>query len=144
MNWIISVKIQNLRFDDNINLEIAVPAELLAFKMFKICLQPLVENAIYHGILEKDSESGSIRIEAYQEGIYFYILIRDDGVGMDAETMEWLLDKPRDIQGGYGVYNVQERIKINYGSDCGISYESRPGSGTAAILKLKKDYRDDL
>lgn len=138
------VKIQNLRFDDNINLEIAVPAELLAFKMFKICLQPLVENAIYHGILEKDSESGSIRIEAYQEGIYFYILIRDDGVGMDAETMEWLLDKPRDIQGGYGVYNVQERIKINYGSDCGISYESRPGSGTAAILKLKKDYRDDL
>lgn len=63
---------------------------------------------------------------------------------MDAETMEWLLDKPRDIQGGYGVYNVQERIKINYGSDCGISYESRPGSGTAAILKLKKDYRDDL
>lgn len=138
------VKIQNLRFDDNINLEIAVPAELLAFKMFKICLQPLVENAIYHGILEKDSESGSIRIEAYQEGIYFYILIRDDGVGMDAETMEWLLDKPRDIQGGYGVYNVQERIKINYGSDCGISYESSPGSGTAAILKLKKDYRDDL
>lgn len=137
------VKIQNLRFENNINLEINVPSELLTFKMFKICLQPLVENAIYHGILEKDSESGKIQIEAYQEGIYFYIIIRDDGVGMDLETMERLLEKPIDTHGGYGVYNVQERIKINYGNDCGISYESDLGTGTMVILKLKKNYRDD-
>ena len=136
------VKIQNLRFEDTINLEIEVPPELLKW-MFKICLQPLVENAIYHGILEKDSEAGTIRIEAHRELSYLYLTIRDDGVGMDEATMHGLLEKPTDLHGGYGVYNVQERIKINYGSDCGISYESTPGDGTTATLKLKMDYRDD-
>lgn len=137
------VKIQNLRFEDTINLEIEVPPELLKCRMFKICLQPLVENAIYHGILEKDSEAGTIRIEAHRELSYLYLTIRDDGVGMDEATMHGLLEKPTDLHGGYGVYNVQERIKINYGSDCGISYESTPGDGTTATLKLKMDYRDD-
>lgn len=136
------VEIQNLRFEDAIQLTVEAAPELLSCRMFKICLQPFVENSILHGILEKDSESGTIHIHAWKEEPYLYVSIEDDGVGMDDQTMASLFQKPLNQEGGYGIYNVQERIKINYGNHCGITFQSEPGVGTTAVIKILLKYNE--
>ncbi|MCR4587281.1 MAG: sensor histidine kinase [Lachnospiraceae bacterium] len=135
------VTIQNLRFEDKIRLVTDIPAELEEVQIFKLMLQPLVENAIYHGILESESETGTIEIRAEEKDGYLYIRISDDGVGMSSETASHLLEKPKDDKGGYGVYNINERIRLAYGEDSGITYESAPGKGTVATIRLRREGR---
>ncbi len=132
------VTIQNLRFENRIRLITRIPEELREIRMFKLCLQPLVENALYHGILESEDETGTIEIRAESEDGYLLIRVEDDGVGMTRETMEHLLEKPKNDKGGYGIYNINERIRLAYGDDCGITYESEPGKGAVATIRIKE------
>ncbi|MCR5278943.1 MAG: histidine kinase [Lachnospiraceae bacterium] len=131
------VTIQNLRFDDNVKLITELPEELREVKIPKLCLQPLVENAIYHGILESESEKGTIRVSASAKNGYIYVEVHDDGAGMTEETAASILEKPKNDKGGYGVYNINERIRLAFGNDCGIWYESAVGKGTTASLRIK-------
>lgn len=134
------VKLQNFRFESSIQLVININPHLCQHKILKLLLQPIVENSIIHGILEKDDQSGTITVDVKnQEGI-LYFTITDDGVGMTQEKV-YLLNHVLDSDGvdantssGYGVKNVVERIRLYYGGEYGITFESRPGAGTTVLL----------
>lgn len=131
------VNLQNMRFNNPIQLHIDIDDELMQCQIFKLCLQPFVENSISHGIMEKESESGNIWINAFLDNDKLFIIIRDDGIGMDEDTLGHLFTPPTDNSGGYGVYNVNERIKIKYGAECGLSITSAIGEGTTVEIRIK-------
>lgn len=136
--------IQKFRYEELFDYETQVDESLLRCRVMKLCLQPLVENALYHGIKESDRERGRIWIRAYPEGEEYLILqVEDDGVGMSMEECEklnsWLKQKERteDVK-AYGTLNVNDRIRIAFGDSCGLSYERRSGGGTIAVLRMKR------
>lgn len=131
------VRIQNMRFDGGIRLEIEVPVDLYDCQVPKILLQPLVENGILHGIREGETEEGTIRICAWVKGGDLIVEMSDDGVGMDEEQLSQIFTRPHSSKGGgYGVHNIQERLKLAYGPSYGLEFRSTPGMGTTVILKL--------
>ena len=106
-------------------------------QILKLLIQPLVENAIYHGIKNKEGP-GQLRITAALEGDAVCVRICDNGVGMPAGQLQALntgtIEPSR--TNGVGVRNVQERIRLSYGSDYGVRFESVPGEGTTAIIRI--------
>ena len=129
--------IQKMRYLDKLNFEIALEEGLENFSIVKLVLQPLAENAIYHGIRYKEG-MGTIWIGARTIGDALEITLTDDGVGMDADTLCHIFDehKVNYNSNGVGVYNVQRRLKLYYGSDYGLSYESAVGKGTRVTLRI--------
>ena len=113
---------------------------LYPYQIIKVTLQPLIENAITHGIREKESESGTIVLNASKEGEELHITVSDDGVGMTKERLLHIFNRRSHLNGhGYGVWNIHERIKLTYGAPYGLQYDSAPGIGTRVtiILPLK-------
>ena len=127
------INVQNMRFEDHFKLTIDVPEELYGYKIIKIILQPLVENAILHGIREKSSESGEITIRAWLEDGVITISIEDDGIGIPEEKLGTLLTRG-EKNSGYGVWNIHERIQLSYGTQYGLRYTSRPYIGTTVFI----------
>ena len=103
-------------------------------KIIKLVLQPLIENAIYHGLKYKESK-GFLLIKGYEQDGNILFEIQDNGVGMNEETMQHIFEKHtvNYRSNGVGVYNVQKRIQLTYGSEYGISYTSVQGEGTTAL-----------
>lgn len=107
----------------------------------KLILQPIIENAIYHGI-EYMVDEGMIRIRVYVDGPFLVFEIKDNGLGMDDGTVNKLLYKedfipePHQGSGGVGVRNVDERIKIRYGKEYGIWIESEIEVGTIVEIRI--------
>lgn len=131
------VQIQNMRFNNNMSLIVDVPEEMLNYSIVKLVLQPIVENAILHGIQEKDEEKGTIRIYGCIEGNTISICIQDDGVGITDERIhEILTGESTHESHGYGVHNINERLKLNYGGDYGLSFVSVVGKYTIATVKI--------
>ena len=131
------LQVQNMRFQDRIHLELDVPEAIRTYSMPKIILQPLVENAIHHGIFEKDSEEGCIRIKGTLSDGIIRICVSDDGVGMSAEQLKGLLaHHTPDPFHGYGIQNIHERLQIHFGPESGLSFESTPGEGTTVTVIL--------
>ncbi|WP_379155822.1 sensor histidine kinase [Paenibacillus sp. sgz5001063] len=130
--------IQNMRFGGGIRLELEVTREWYACEMPKIILQPLVENAILHGIMEKESEEGIIRVTAWSEQDDLNIKLSDDGIGMNAEELEAVFkgESRKRKGGGYGVRNIDERLKLAYGASYGLKFESIPKQGTAVYVSV--------
>lgn len=129
--------IQNMRFGDKIKLAIRVSSEFFPYEVPKIMLQPLVENAIIHGLLENESGSGTIEISAYIEVQDLIIIVEDDGVGMASSETESLLHGTRSKNtGGFGLRNIQERIQLMYGQKYGMVFVSQPDQGMKVILRL--------
>ncbi len=131
------VQIQNMRFDNEISFIIDIPEELYEYKILKITLQPLIENSILHGIFEKESESGTIKISGALKDNKISIFVEDDGVGIPEEKLENLLKNvdTKDIH-GYGVRNIHERLQLKYGSEYGLFYTSTVGAGTVAEVRI--------
>ncbi len=131
--------IQKMRYQDKLESVIEIAPEVRYVKIVKLILQPIVENAIYHGIKYKDSK-GTVRICAYPEGESVYIAVEDDGIGMDEETLTHIFDekKKEHKQNGVGVPNVQKRLKLYYGEKYGITYESKIGVGTRAVIRIPR------
>ncbi|MNH99504.1 Sensor histidine kinase YpdA [compost metagenome] len=102
--------------------------------MIKMILQPLVENAVVHGIRPKQGKAGTIVVRTYREGAYMYLEVIDDGVGITAERLRQMFETE---SRGYGVKNVHQRIQVYYGEECGLQFYSRPGIGCRAVAKLK-------
>lgn len=129
--------IQKMRYRDKLEYEINSDPELEKHMVIKLLLQPLVENAIYHGIKYKEGK-GLITIREYIEDGKLCIAVQDDGVGMTPDELEHIFDEHKNntISTGVGVYNVDKRIKLNYGEDYGVYYRSWQGMGTVAILML--------
>ncbi|WP_438444041.1 cache domain-containing sensor histidine kinase [Gorillibacterium sp. sgz5001074] len=134
--------LQNMRFSGKFHLKVDVPKELMQLPMLKLVLQPIVENAIYHGH-EKHGGSGEICVSAYHLGTDTFFVLTDDGVGMSREMVDKLNDRFEKITyepgtgRGIGLANVNERIKLHYGKEYGLHVESQLGKGTKVMMKLR-------
>ena len=135
--------IQKMRYKDKLEFEIDLDQDIKNEKIIKLVLQPLIENAIYHGLKYKESK-GLLVVKGYSQGEDILFEIKDNGVGMDSETMEHIFErhKVNYRSNGVGVYNVQRRIKLSYGQEYGITYQSTLGEGTVATVRIPKDRRD--
>ncbi len=128
------VLIQQTRFPDKFDYVSEVPDELLDCKIFKISIQPFVENAIKHGIAPKDGR-GCITVKAWRDGEDLVVTVHDDGVGINKKTAA---ENQGELVGlnGYGIQNVDERIRLEYGQNYGVSIDSTPGVGTTVCVKM--------
>ncbi len=131
--------IQNYRFQGGITLQLRVAEAVMPCPCLKLTLQPLVENAILHGILEKPDKQGIIRITGEIEENNVILKVIDNGVGMTEEKLRALTLGGSVPGRGYGVWNVHQRLRLHYGEDYGLSYESHPELGTAVTVTLPFD-----
>lgn len=133
------LEIQQVRYQDILRYEIEVPEELYLCQIPKITIQPLVENALYHGIKNKRGV-GRICIWCEREKKGCRILISDNGIGIAkdrlAQVRDGILNKVLTGKDIYGLYNVHERIRLNFGENYGISIESEYGEGTVVSILL--------
>lgn len=125
--------IQNMRFDNAFHLFLDIDERVYEYSTIKIILQPLVENSILHGILKKEVKTGTITIIAVLEDEKIFITIHDDGGGMTEDEIEGILFSPATAH-GYGVRNINERIKLYYGNAYGLSYNSVLNGGTTVNI----------
>jgi two-component system sensor histidine kinase YesM len=123
------LEIQKIRYEDKINVHIRIDDAIQYKKMMKFIIQPLVENAIYHG-LEQKEDPGNLYIEGGMKDGNIVLVIKDDGIGFDSETV---LTEGR----GIGIKNVDDRIKLYYGDNYGLIIDSRIGIGTEITVTLK-------
>jgi two-component system sensor histidine kinase YesM len=131
------VQAQNMRFQNKINLVVDIPEEVYRCSIPKIILQPLVENSILHGIFRKDEEAGTIRITGKLEKDRITLTVSDDGVGIPAEYLKDILTGSSASEAhGYGIKNINERLKINYGGEAGLEYRSVENEGTTVIIRI--------
>lgn len=132
------VTIQNYRFDGTIRMEVDIPEDIMDCPIPKITLQPLIENSILHGILEKDEEEGRIFLTGEKKGDEVILYLRDDGIGIPSVDMdEILLGQKKSYKGsGFGVRNIHERLKAIYGERAGLVYHSVVLEGTTVEIHL--------
>ena len=133
------LEIQQMRYQDILQYEICVPEELYSSRIPKITLQPLVENALYHGIKNKRGK-GMIRIDGEMEDSDCILRITDNGRGMTPERLGQVREGIRNRNACeteiYGLYNVNERIRLNFGEKYGITITSTYGEGTCVTVRL--------
>lgn len=133
------LEIQQIRYQDILKYEICVPEEFNKYLIPKITIQPIVENALYHGIKNKRG-MGKIDIRGIGKEDYFLIEIEDNGIGMKEERLQQVIDgiqnKIPTEKEIYGLYNVNERIRLDFGEIYGISIDSTYMKGTKVNIKL--------
>lgn len=130
--------IQQMRFKNKFRYEIDLPEELYSYQSLKLILQPIVENAIYHGMEFMDGD-GLINIEVKKEDDKLLFIISDNGFGIREENIKNILEAKIDISkrsSGIGIRNVNERIKIYFGKEYGINIESILDVGTKVYIYL--------
>ena len=134
--------IQSMRYKDKFTYSIELPRELENQPTIKLLVQPIVENSIYHGIKYLQDE-GIITIKAEDRGDRIAMIISDNGVGMRKETLNSLLDRNSTHEhssegNGIGLLNIDERIKLSYGEEYGLSITSEPDEGTTVMIIIPK------
>ena len=131
--------IQQMRFKNKFTYEIDADEDVLELASLKLMLQPMVENAIYHGVEFMDGD-GVIQIRVWREGDDLYLRVRDNGLGMTKEQVENLFKAsghvPSRRGSGIGVRNVNERVHLYFGDAYGLRIESEPDEGTDVIIHL--------
>lgn len=133
------VQIEQMRSPDKFEIFYNIQEEMKSLKMLKITLQPLVENSIKHGIGQKRGK-GLIQINGYLTGETMVFEVIDDGVGFDMNK-DLLNYNAKDIRrSGYGIRNVDDRIRLEYGQDFGLNIESEINKGTKATVCIKVKY----
>lgn len=128
------VEIQNFRLDDKIRLSITLAPDCRRLPTPGNILQPLVENAINAGILEKPEGSGTVTIDCRREQGDLLITVSDDGVGMDVAAMERRL-RSRETEGHYGAWNVHKRLLLRYGEGYGLKYSLNERGGVTVCVR---------
>lgn len=136
------VSIQSIRYMGAFEYRCQVPEELRQYKIIKFTLQPLVENAIFHGVAPKGC-FGVITVDAFEEADFLVLTITDDGVGMTAEQAAAALQS-RDgadkfSMTGIGLGNVNRRLRLAYGKGAGLSIDSVPGEYTKVSVRIGKE-----
>lgn len=130
------LQVQKARFPDRFDVEIQVPEDLLNCKILKVTLQPLVENCVRHAFKGSKSK-GKITITATADNEHRFITltVADNGRGFDENPL--FTQNKNKVGGGYGIYNVQQRLKLEYGEECGLTYKINETGGASAIVKIK-------
>lgn len=131
------LKIQNFRYKNQFSYDFQIEEECLRYYCNKITLQPIIENAIYHG-LDRMVDEGHIQIRIYSEGEDVIFRVEDNGVGMSEEQCRSILHKEPGDNSGIGIKNVNDRIKIYFGKEYGLSIESELDEGTTVIIRMPK------
>jgi two-component system sensor histidine kinase YesM len=129
------IKIQSFMHDNSFDTVIDVDEDILEYETLNLLLQPLVENAIDHGIDMKEDGRGFIKIIGRQTAKTIVITVEDNGVGMDQETANRIITFKSK---GYGVANVNQRIELFYGKPYGLRISSEPGKGTKCTITIPK------
>lgn len=129
------LEIQLMMHDYEFDVEINIEEEVKKYKTLNLILQPMIENAIDHGIDLKTDGRGKITVDLYQEGEDIVLNVSDNGVGMDQKAIDTILTKQSK---GYGIRNVNERIKLYYGQDYHLVITSQLGEGTQITLRVPK------
>jgi two-component system LytT family sensor kinase len=124
------LSIEVIRFGDKLRFVTDVALDTLDMLVPSMMLQPLVENSVKHGLSSK-VEGGTIRIRAQRSEARLHLLVEDDGVGIPGEKLSTLLE-----HGGIGVSNVNERLKVLFGSEYRMWIESQPGNGTRVQIEV--------
>lgn len=136
----IYVQLQNMRFHDTIDFLIDIPDVLMEYTIPKLTFQPVVENSILHGILEKEDKQGTIVLTGWMENNTIVLLISDDGVGIPPEKLSSILtgngNSSRTSGTNIAVYNTHRRLQVLYGADYGLTYSSTPGEGTEVEIRI--------
>ena len=133
------VEIQNMRFEDRVQVEWNIEPGTEQCSIIKIVLQPIIENAIIHGIFEREDKTGCLRIAANRQQDDLIITVEDNGVGMDQATREANFSadaSSANTKGGYGVRNINERLHLAYGPEYGLFCESEIGRGTRVTIRI--------
>lgn len=136
------LEIQQIRYQDILDFEIDIPPEIDEYKIPKLTVQPIVENALYHGIKNKRG-GGKIIVSAKVKDDHFFIIVEDNGKGMTeerlAEVRKALAEGISDKNVVYGIYNVNERIRLHYGEGYGVTINSKLDEKTVVLIKLPKN-----
>ena len=135
------LKIQKYRYGDGFTYEMDVDESCLDYLCSKITLQPLIENAIYHGIEGMDGE-GRITVHVHEDGDDILMAVEDNGIGMTQEQCRHILKKESGEESGIGVKNVNDRIQIYFGRDYGLRFISEPDEGTIVEIRIPKTMGD--
>ena len=125
------LEIQSMLHDGDFDYEIEVQPEILQCESLNLILQPLVENAIHHGIEEKTDGRGKISVRGWKEDNCVWFMVEDNGIGMEQEVADKILTMESK---GYGVRNVDERIRLCYGEKYAMKVESVVGKGTKMTI----------
>ncbi len=137
------LEIQQVRYSDILKFDISIDPRLYGFRILKLTLQPLVENSLYHGIKYKRAE-GRIEVTGRQEDGLIRFLVRDNGVGMEEEELVKLreeIQKPcKETETGFGLANVNERIRMNFGPQYGMEIDSVKNKGTCVSITIPMEY----
>lgn len=137
------LEIQQVRYGDILDYEISIEPELYQYKILKLTLQPLVENALYHGIKYKRAKgkiwvTGTMQRSDISEEDRILLCVEDNGIGMEEEELNRLqaeIEKPcKETEKGFGLANVNERIRMNFGMEYGMKIESEKGQGTKVSI----------
>lgn len=135
------LQIQQFRYRDILEYEIRIPEELYDCCILKLTLQPLVENALYHGLKNK-RRLGRILVSAERAGDKVVLRVYDDGKGLTAERLAYVRKLIRgeledyDSPSGFGLFNVEQRIRLNYGTAYGIELNSVYGEWTEVTVTI--------
>ncbi len=139
------LEIQQFRYRDILEYDVSIPEELWEYQVIKLTLQPLVENALYHGIKKKRGKGHiSVSAERYKDVLIFKV--KDDGMGMDEARLEQvrgILDGSvveEQQSGGFGLFNVNQRIQLHYGSEYGLKVQSTYGAGTEVWVRIPAEH----
>ena len=125
------LEIQSMLHDGDFDYEIEAQTEILQCESLNLILQPLVENAIHHGIEEKTDGRGKLTVRGWKEDNCVWFMVEDNGVGMEQEVADKILTMESK---GYGVRNVDERIRLCYGEKYAMKVESVVGKGTKMTI----------
>lgn len=129
--------IQKFRYKNQFTYSFDIEEKCLRYLCNKITLQPIIENAIYHGI-NRMVDEGKIIIRIYGEGKDIVFSVSDNGVGMSREKCANILKSEPGDQTGIGIKNVNDRIRIYFGEEYGITIESEPDEGTCVTIRMPK------
>jgi two-component system sensor histidine kinase YesM len=132
------IQLQNMRYDNKIHFTVDVPDNMLEYTIPKITFQPIVENAILHGILGKESKEGNIVITGWIEEDTLVFLISDDGIGIPDEKVHQLFAGKFESKKGSGIAisNVHSRLQLFYDTKFGLSYRSMVGKYTEVEIRI--------
>lgn len=125
------LEIQSMLHDGDFDYEIEAQTEILQCESLNLILQPLVENAIHHGIEEKTDGRGKITVRGWKEDNCVWFMVEDNGVGMEQKVADKILTMESK---GYGIRNVDERIRLCYGEKYAMKVESVVGKGTKMTI----------
>ena len=138
------LEIQRYRYQDILDYELDFDEDILEYHIQKLTLQPIVENALYHGIKNKRGK-GLIKVSGTKKGEDITFTVQDNGRGMNEAELENLRGLisgrvTREKEGGYGMANVEKRIEMLYGEEYGMSVESIFGEGTTVTVRIPANY----